>query len=99
MQFTYVAFFVHKHPAHTIWNCKNLRHYIFFLNVLQDYKHDKSSTKYMAFVFFHYIEDLTWVLMWSYMSDHILLNLLNELGGKYKMRGFAEHRIGFPQRV
>ena len=33
------------------------------------------------------------------MSAHVLLNLLNELGEKDKMRGFAEHLIGFPQRV
>ena len=31
------------------------------------------------------------------MSAHVLLNLLNELGKK--MRGCAEHLIGFPQRV
>ena len=35
----------------------------------------------------------------SYMSAHVILNLLNELGKKDKMRGFAEHLIGFPQRV
>ena len=43
------------------------------------------------------------------MSAHVLLNLLNELGGKdkmrgwagkkYKMWGFAEHFISFPKRV
>ena len=33
------------------------------------------------------------------MSAHVLLNLLNELGEKDKMRGFAEHLISFPQRV
>ena len=27
---------------------------------------------------------------------HVLLNLSNELGKKDKMRGFAEHLIGFP---
>ena len=32
------------------------------------------------------------------MSAHILLSLLNE-GGKDKVRGSAEHLIGFPQRV
>ena len=32
----------------------------------------------------------------SYMSAHVLLNLLNDLG-EDKMRGFAEHLIGFPQ--
>ena len=32
------------------------------------------------------------------MSAHVLLNLLNELG-EDKMRGYAEHLIGFPQRV
>ena len=30
------------------------------------------------------------------MSAHVLLNLLNSLGEKYKMRGFVEHLIGFP---
>ena len=34
----------------------------------------------------------------SYMSDRVLLILLNELG-KNEMRGFAEHLIGFPQWV
>ena len=33
------------------------------------------------------------------MSAHVLLNLLNEFGEKDKMRGCAEHLIGFPQRV
>ena len=33
------------------------------------------------------------------MSAHVVLNLLNEMGGKDKMRGFAEHLIGFSQRV
>ena len=33
------------------------------------------------------------------MSGHVLLNFVNELGGKDKMRGFAEHLIDFPQRV
>ena len=33
------------------------------------------------------------------MSAHVLLNLLHELEGEYKMRGFAEYLIGFPQRV
>ena len=32
------------------------------------------------------------------MNEHVLLNLLHE-GVKDKMRGFAEHLIGFPQRV
>ena len=35
----------------------------------------------------------------SYMSAHILSILLKELGEKDKMRGFAEHLIGFPQQV
>ena len=35
----------------------------------------------------------------SYMNAHVLLNLLNELGEKDKMWGFAEHLIGFPQQV
>ena len=35
----------------------------------------------------------------SYMSAHVLLNLLNELGKKDKMRGCAEHFTCFPQRV
>ena len=30
------------------------------------------------------------------MTAHVLLNLLNELGEKDKIRGFAEHLIGFP---
>ena len=30
------------------------------------------------------------------MSAHVLLDLLNELGGGDKVRGFAEHLIGFP---
>ena len=30
------------------------------------------------------------------MSAHVLLNLLNELGEKDKMRGYAEHLIIFP---
>ena len=33
------------------------------------------------------------------MSAHVLLNLLNKLGEKDKMRGFAKHLISFPQRV
>ena len=33
------------------------------------------------------------------MSAHVLLNLLNKLGEKDKMQGFAEHLIGFPQQV
>ena len=33
------------------------------------------------------------------MSAHVLLNLLNELGGKDKMQGFDEHLISFLQRV
>ena len=35
----------------------------------------------------------------SYMSAHVLLNLLNELGKRDKMRGLAEHFISFSQRV
>ena len=31
----------------------------------------------------------------SYMSANVLLNLLNKLGENDKMRGFAEHLIGF----
>ena len=31
------------------------------------------------------------------MSGNVFLNLLNELGGGDKMRGCAEHLIGFPQ--
>ena len=30
------------------------------------------------------------------MSAHVLLNLLNKLGEKDKMHGFAEHLIGSP---
>ena len=33
------------------------------------------------------------------MSAHVLLNLLNELVGKGKMQGCAEHVIVFPQQV
>ena len=33
------------------------------------------------------------------MSAHVILNLLNELGEKDKMRGLDEHLTGFPQRV
>ena len=33
------------------------------------------------------------------MSAHVLLNLLNELGKRDKIRGFAEHFISFLQRV
>ena len=33
------------------------------------------------------------------MSAHVLLNLLNGVGGKDKMGGLAEHLICFPQRV
>ena len=33
------------------------------------------------------------------MSAHVLLNLLNKLREKDKMGGFAEHLIGFLQRV
>ena len=33
------------------------------------------------------------------MNAHVLLNLINELRGKYKMRGFDEHLIVFPWRV
>ena len=32
------------------------------------------------------------------MSAHVLLNLFNELEKKYKMWGFAEHLIDFPQQ-
>ena len=34
----------------------------------------------------------------SYMSVHVLLNLLNELG-KDKIWGFADDLIGFPHRI
>ena len=30
------------------------------------------------------------------MNAHVLLNILNELGEKNKMRDYAEHLIGFP---
>ena len=37
------------------------------------------------------------------MSAHVFLNLLTSWvgvgGGRDKVRGFAEHLIGFPQRV
>ena len=33
------------------------------------------------------------------MSAHVLLNLLNDLGKSYQIRGFAEHFISFLQRV
>ena len=33
------------------------------------------------------------------MSAHVLVNLLNELGEKNKIQGFAEHLIVFLQRV
>ena len=37
------------------------------------------------------------------MSAHVFLNLLTNWGGggwgRDKVRGFAEHLIGFPQRV
>ena len=32
------------------------------------------------------------------MSALVLLNLLNKLGEKGKIRGFAEHLIGFPNK-
>ena len=35
----------------------------------------------------------------SYMSAHVLLNLLKWFGENDKMRGFAEHLINFPQQV
>ena len=35
----------------------------------------------------------------SYMSAHILLNLLNELGKRDKNARLAEHFISFSQRV
>ena len=35
----------------------------------------------------------------SYTGAHVLLNLLNELGKKDKMRDFAELLVGFLQRV
>ena len=35
----------------------------------------------------------------SFMNAHVLLNLLNELRKKDKMRGFAKHLILFPQEV
>ena len=35
----------------------------------------------------------------SYMSAHVLLNLINELGKKDKMQCFAEHFITFSQQV
>ena len=34
----------------------------------------------------------------SYMIDHVLLNLLNELRKRDKIRGLAEHFITFSQR-
>ena len=40
-----------------------------------------------------------WVNRGSYLRAHVLLNLFNKLKKKNKMRGFAEHLIGFPQRV
>ena len=33
------------------------------------------------------------------MSAQVLLNVLNELEGKNKIRGFAEHLIAFSQRA
>ena len=33
------------------------------------------------------------------MIDHVLLNLLNDLGGIDKMQGFAEYLTGFHQQV
>ena len=33
------------------------------------------------------------------MSAHVLLNLINMLGEKDMMQGFAEHLIDFPQQV
>ena len=33
------------------------------------------------------------------MSAHVLLNLLNELGGEDKMQGFAERTVDFLQQV
>ena len=35
----------------------------------------------------------------SYMSAHVLLNLLDKLGKKDKMQGFAKHLLSFPQQV
>ena len=35
----------------------------------------------------------------SYMSAHVLLNLLNKLGKSDKMRGLPLHYITFSQRV
>ena len=35
----------------------------------------------------------------SYMSAHVLLNLLNELGKRDKNARLAEHFISFSQRV
>ena len=34
-----------------------------------------------------------------YMSAHVLMNLLNELGKRDTMHGFAEHLIAFSQLV
>ena len=36
-------------------------------------------------------------MLMYYISAHVLLNLLNELGEKDKMRGFGENLNGYPQ--
>ena len=33
------------------------------------------------------------------MSAHVLMNLLNEVGKREKIRGFAKHFISFSHRV
>ena len=54
------------------------------------------------FIFYRYIIFLFYILLasftGSYMSAHVLLNLLNEFGKKDKMRGFAEHLICLIQK-
>ena len=39
---------------------------------------------------------IQYILLQCSDSAHVLLNLLNSLGKKEKMQGFAEHLIGFP---
>ena len=57
------------------------------------------SSEISRLALFEIVPDWLTLYRGYYMSPHVLLNLLNELGEKDKMRGCAEHLIGFPQLV
>ena len=47
----------------------------------------KIRLKFILSSYFVCVKPMDWIYRGSYMSDHVLLNLLNELGKRDKMRG------------